>query len=189
MRDKQVNPAHLAELNEFLDRLIKKHDSIRLDGKDSEAQAEQEEINTVTINIADKDTIIVKVGADTTMLTKEYLKYVVERLRQHNKVIKWVSDLCWDNESIQLFRKYSANGDILHIVIPQDYNDYLEKFLDGMPCVQFKYVVVHDPVYKTNVSIDTLKFIKQIVKTKVYRVKFMYINSNYEDIDQIEDQE
>lgn len=188
MNDKQVNPAHLAELDEFLDRLIKKHSSIRLDGKDPEEQAVQEKNNTVSIVITDKDSIIVRVGADATMLTKEYLKYVVEKIRQHNKVIMWVSDLCWDNETIQLFKKYSANGDIMHISLPLDYNEYLEKFLDEILCVQFKYIVVHDPGYETNPTIDILKFINHVTKTKVYRVKFMH-NNSYEDIDQIEDQE
>lgn len=198
MSDEQVNPAHLAELDKFLDRLIKKHSSIRLDGKDPEAQVdgkdpetlyEQEKNNTVSIVIADKDSIIVRVGADATMLTKEYLKYVVEKIRQHNKVIKWVSDICSDNETSQLFKKCSANGDILHISLPPDYNDYLEKFLDEMPRVQFRYVVVHDPGYETNTTINTLKFIKQIVKTKVYRAQLVYVNSYYEDIDQFEDLE
>lgn len=188
MCDEQPNPAYLDSLDEILDKLIKKHNSVNIDGKDPEVQAVQEKSNTVSIVIMDKNSIIFKVGADATMVTKEYLKYVVEKIRQHNKVIMWISDLCWDNETRELFKKYSANGDIMHISLPPNYNDYLEKFLDEMPPVQFKYIVVHDPWYETNLTIDTLKFIKQITKTKVYRVGFMR-NDIYEDIDQFEDHE
>lgn len=191
-----MNDEDQDELIYVLNKVFERHKSICLDAKEKETLIGKERINGIMIRISNWDYIniypdIICAGYD---LADYFLGYLVEKLRQNNKVVIWKIDLSFSNRRYQFFRQYIAHGDILHIYVQSitelENEEYLENAIGIIKLVQLKHVVISGSLIEINEMIDKLIFIKKVTGTKIYYINPMYNKGyDYEDADQFEDQE
>lgn len=190
-----MNDEDQDELIKVLNIVFEKHKSICLDAKEMESLLGKERINGIIIKITKWDYIsiypdIIYPGYE---LADYFLGYVVEKIRQNNKVIIWNIELSFDNKRYQFFRQYITHGDILHIYVRSitelENDEYLENAIGIIKLVQLKHVVVSGTGTEISEIINELRFIKKVTGTKVYYAKPWYRGYDYEDVDQSEDQD